>query len=574
MLLVFISLLGTHLHAAQVGAVVTPNPVPVGEGATYQLQVINAQPDVLPVFPEIPGLEISYGGQNRSSKTVINNGRMQNYTTLVYQWKLIPRQEGVFLIPAISFKIDRKVHRTSAVQLRVTKGIDYSQYAFIQLNLSKQSFFEGEPFSFSIDLYEQNARVEKGPDLLSDGFVVQRISDNLRQNRKVIGTKAYNVWSLDYIARAVRHGELQLGPVSWPAALVFRQQSRSRSVFNSFFNDNSKRRDIVLKAGQTPIQIKPLPEQDRPQSFNGAIGQYEIEMEATPLQVTEGDPLTVYIRIRGEGPLEAIPMPPVDHWKSFKTYPPSATTELADNTGLKGVRVFELVTIPQKATITELPSLEFSYFDTVEGAYRSLVHPAIPLKVLPSQIVSSNAGSSQSNYDVMGLPKPKPKDLVPIKAFLGKVVAKESPWVLQSSFYWAQLVPPILLGLAWVVRRQKERSSQDVLGRRRRHVEKFTRKHLPELEKLARKNDSDSFFELLFRLLQTRLSQSMDLPAASITEAVLDEPQRVGNISNSDVELLHTLFQACNQARYAPIDSSQQLAEYASQCKDVLTRLA
>ena len=579
-MLPFLLLCLAFMHALEAaeqvrtGVSLSPAKVPAGETAVYQLQVINGRPDQLPEFPIIDGLDIDFAGQQSSSNTRISQGRMISVVSLIYQWRIVPRKEGVFLIPPLEFKVGGKIQKTQSAQLSVTKGIDYSQYAFIQLNLPKREFYEGEPFTFSIDLYEQNARVEKAPDLVSDGFIVQRISDNLRQSRKVVSGATYNVWSLDYIARPVRHGDLELGPVDWPAGLIFRQQSRSRSVFDSFFNDvNARRRDVVLKAGGETLTILPLPVEGRPDSFNGAIGAYTMEVEASPKNLTAGDPLTITITISGNGPLDAVPMPPIDHWEGFKTYPPNASTEPSDKTGLLGTRRFEQVVIPQSSDLKAIPPLEFSFFDPNLKKYRSISQPAIPIKVKANPNAPSMPTQNFAANGEEGLPKPKPKDVVPIKPFLGEVVHLDKPWMLQSRAYGIQVIPLIVLGIAFGVRQLRERSGKDIRGKRKRKVDQFIRKQLPVLETLAQKNDSDGFFELMFRILQERLGQCMDLPAASITESVLDDQHRQLDCSEEDIETLHGLFQACNQARYAPVESTEQLVEYATQCRQILVKL-
>jgi hypothetical protein len=557
----------------RIAASLAPASVPVGETALYQLQIVSGQADKLPEFPSIDGLEVTFKGQQSNSNTRISQGRMERVVSLIYQWNVVPRKEGVFLVPPLEFRVGGKNYKTKATQLSVTRGIDYSKYAFIQLNLPKTEFYEGEPFTFSIDLYEQNARVEKAPDLVSDGFVVQRVTDNLRQGRKVVGNATYNVWSLDYIARPVRHGDLQMGPVDWPAGLIFRQQTRSRSVFDSFFNDNSQRRDVVLKAVGETLTIHPLPEEGRPDSFNGALGNYTMKIDASPTDLTAGDPLTVTITIAGDGPLDTVPMPPIDHWEGFKTYPPNATTDSHDKTGLRGTRIFEQVVIPQSSDLSALPPLEFSYFDPYQKIYRTLFHPAIPILVKANPNAPSMPTQTFEGNGEEGLPKPKPKDVVPIKPFLGEVVSLDKPWMLQSRAYKLQMIPLLVLGVAFGVHQMRERSGKDVRGKRKRQVDQFIRKQLPELARLAQKNDSDAFFELMFRLLQERIGQCLDLPAASITESVLDGQYKHWECAQSDIETLHKLFQACNQARYAPVESSEQLVEYAAQGRDILLRL-
>jgi hypothetical protein len=63
----------------------------------------------------------------------------------------------------------------------------------------------------------------------------------------------------------------------------------------------------------------------------------------------------------------------------------------------------------------------------------------------------------------------------------------------------------------------------------------------------------------LFRLLQEQLGERLDLPASAITEAVIEERLRPARVDEKLVGDLDGLFQACNQARYAPVRSSLEL---------------
>ena len=283
--------------------------------------------------------------------------------------------------------------------------------------------------------------------------------------------------------------------------------------------------------------------------------------------------MTIIISISGNGALDSVPMPPIDHWQGFKTYPSSVTTQQGDKTGLVGIRRFEQVVIPQSSDLKAIPPIEFSFFDTNAKKYRSIKHPAIAIQVKANPNAPTMPSQTLLRNGEEGFPQPKPKDIVPIKPFLGEVVALDNPWMMQSSAYGLQLIPLIFLGIALGVSQFRERSGKDIRGKRKRHVDSFIRKQVPLLDALAQKNDSDGFFELMFRLIQERLGQCMNLPAVSITESVIDDQRGQLDCSEEDIETLHRLFQACNQARYAPIRSTEQLVQYADECRQILMNI-
>ena len=96
---------------------------------------------------------------------------------------------------------------------------------------------------------------------------------------------------------------------------------------------------------------------------------------------------------------------------------------------------------------------------------------------------------------------------------------------------------------------------------------------LDELRGLASQNKSDEFFATLFRLLQEQLGERLDLPASAITEAVIDERLRPRGVRAELLASLHELFQTCNLARYAPIQSSQELAAIIPKLESALNEL-
>jgi hypothetical protein len=96
---------------------------------------------------------------------------------------------------------------------------------------------------------------------------------------------------------------------------------------------------------------------------------------------------------------------------------------------------------------------------------------------------------------------------------------------------------------------------------------------LAELDKLAREGDATAFFAHAFRLLQEQLGERLDLPAAAITEAVIEERLRPAGVPEAVMKDLHELFQACNQARYARVVERKDLPGVARRIEAVLDQV-
>jgi len=225
--------------------------------------------------------------------------------------------------------------------------------------------------------------------------------------------------------------------------------------------------------------------------------------------------------------------------------------------GVQGTKTFEQVVVPQSADIKELPSVKFSFFDPDRKSYRTMSQPAIPLIVRPAgsspaPTILSGAKSGQDNTAA--------QDIVHIKVRLGAIAQMGAPLVRQPWFLALQAVPILGLISAAVWRRRTDQLANNPRLRRRRLVAEITRTGLKELNLLAGAKKSDEFFATLFRLMQEQLGERLDLPASSITEAVIEEQLLHRRVPKNVLDPLQELFQACNLARYAPVKSSQELA--------------
>jgi hypothetical protein len=326
-----------------------------------------------------------------------------------------------------------------------------------------------------------------------------------------------------------------------------------------------------LHADVVPIESLPLPKDDVPAGFSGAVGDYTLELSASPTNVAVGDPITVTIQLAGKGALDSVTLPEPDNWQQFKLYPPTSDYQPADPLGMTGTRTFKLTAVPESTEVHQLPPFAFTYFDPGPGKYRTLTRPAVPLVVRPSAAslpppvlpgVTASSDNPTTNLDILH-----------IKPFLGAVAQLQPPLVAQPWFLALQSVPVVAwLGLL-VRRRQSEKLAANPRLRRQRQVEGIVRAGLKQLRQAAAANEPAEFFATLFRLLQERLGERLDLPASAITEAVLEERLRPLGVPDETLERLRGLFHACNQARYAPQSSNEELVSLIPQVESALAEL-
>ena len=529
----------------------------LGEQATLSLRFEGVQPQDAPSLPGIAGLKFQYVGPS-SSFSFING---QTSSSITYNYIVTAQRDGEFTIPAMRANIPGQQLASAPLKLVVTKASapppdavsSGSEVAFMKFVFPKNKIYVGEPAVGRLELYLRDDVQNFGNFQLTgsatDGFSPGKTTELQNQRRRVqVGNRVYTVIPLAVPLTAVRSGPLTLGPFAASAVVV---------LPNGFFGEQKQ---AVLATEAVNVQSLPLPEENRPANFSGAIGDFKMTATAGPTTLTVGDPITVRVQISGHGALDLVTLPAQDAWRDFKTYPPTTKLETGDQFGFQGAKTFEQIISPQNSDVHELPALTFSFFNPDDGQYHTLTKPPVALTIkaagtspLPTLAATKNPAPENQT----------PQDILPNKEKLGTLATTTVPLAAQPVFLAVQSVPVLAFLAAFIWRKRTDNLANNPRLRRQRAVAQLVRDGLNDLKKFAAANKSDEFFALLFRLLQEQLGERLDCPASAITENVIEEQPVLRGAPITTLDGLRELFQLCNQARYAPVRGSGELNSVA-----------
>ena len=572
------------LLAASFTATLDRETITVGESAILSLKFEGGEPRQMPAPPAIANLQIV--GEGSSRNISILNGQVSS--TVSQNFTLTPTQPGDFTIPSLRAEVGGQILTTPALKLKAVKasaaagGATGEQLAFFKLFVPKKEVYVGEVFAieFQVHIREGVANAENilqnfdayaGCPLKAEGVSILKTAHAQRRRGRV-GNANYSVATLVTSLSPVKTGTLNIGSMDVNLTLQLPVGNRRRDMFDPFgmFQQFEERRASLTAETET-LTALPLPRENIPTNFIGAVGSYSMTVSAGPTNVATGDPITVKIQVSGRGALDALALPEQNAWRDFKAYPPTTKVDTTDALGLQGTKTFEQVVVPQSADIKTLPPFSFSFFDPDRKSYRTLTQPGVPVVVRPGgstpapTVVAANRSAPDN--------PPPAQDIVHIKPRLGALAQIGPPLVQQPWFLALQAIPVLawLSALAW--RKRTENLANNPRLRRQRQVAQIIRRGLLELRQFASENRSDDFFATLVRLLQEQLGERLDLPASAITEAVIEEHLRPRNVAEDTLAQLHELFQTCNLVRYAPIKSSQELAAIIPKLEIVLRAL-
>jgi tetratricopeptide (TPR) repeat protein len=540
--------------------------ISLGDTATLSMTFTEGTPRAQPTVPPIDGLRFGMAGASQET-TIINS---QVTFISVYTLDLIPMRTGDFTIPALTAEVNGLRLASRPLKLRVARGNPPQaggapEAAFVRIVPSATNVYLGQATPVEVQCYfsdNVDRRSIQLPQLDNGSFIVGNMPNNPPQSRIRRGNVIYTWLNFRLAVTATRTGLQTLGPATWTVAVYSGQQ-----VFPGMWTGGERQLNVTSDAPE--INVLPIPTNGAPPAFNGAVGNFTLaQYEASPVSVGVGDPITLKIRIAGEGSFDTVMLPANEQgWREFKTYPPTAKLDLSDPLQLQGSKYFEQVITPLNDEIREIPPFAFSFFDPAAGQFRTLTHPAIPLAVhataatpQPTVIASGTTPEGQAQN----------QEIVHIKPEPGRVRAPAPPLVRQPLFLTLQALPPLAWICALLWRRQKDKLANSPRLRRRREVERLVRQGLAELPARAAANEFEEFYTTVLRLLREQLGERLDLPAPALTEAVLDE---VKELDDAGRALLRELFRACDQYHYTPEHSSQELASLIPKVKTALAAL-
>ncbi|MBT4139715.1 MAG: hypothetical protein HOE48_17485 [Candidatus Latescibacteria bacterium] len=600
--LIFLILWGAQDAGAQVSieASVDRSQVEVGEVIQLTVAVVAGQISGLPA-PQLPtpqGLQLVGSTSSTSTSISIVNGAMSTTRTTTYVFSFKAEKEGAFILGPIKVTHDGNTYQSSA-RVEVVKGtgrpkttpssssgqsFNSSQLREIEENLfllavpDKESVYVGEQVGVAYKLYTRYdvRNVHYGHIPTFTGFWAETVFDAKRLNmqRETVDGRVYNVAELKRLALfPTTRGMHLLDQLEVVCDVPL--QTRSRSLFgldpfDSF--DPFRTQQVTVRSGDLAIEVKPLPS-GAPQGFLGAVGRFNITVDATPTTVLTGDPIAVKVNIVGVGNLQSISEPIRPDDAQFRFYDPKTNLETQVQGGnYGGEKTFEYVMIPEKAGAVTLPPFQLAFFDPVRKQYETVSSKSVALTVTPNaNATQPEVLASREEVRLLG------QDIRYIKPDRERLI-DQSSLLYQSGGYWLLQVLPVLgVVVAYVYRKHQDRLTGDVAYARRRRAHSEARKCLTEAARLMQGGDSAKFHAELHRSVAQFLADRLNRSAAGLTAEEAATALRVQNVQDDLIVKIRQLFQQCDMARFAPVQAEteqmRELYENAASLIDDLERV-
>lgn len=463
---------------------------------------------------------------------------------------------------------------------------------FVKVDVDKTSLFEGEQLTATYKLYTRlptNSSVTKVPAF--KGFSAKDIElpNPPQASEEMVNGIPYRVFVIrKTMLFPMQSGTLELDPVevdNHVRLVKLVKGKRHSDPFGDIFNDPAFRdqfndpffdeffnrpeveyQDVPYKIQTAPVKVtvKPLPVDSRPDSYNGAVGKFNMTATVDKNSLSTDDALTLKVTISGQGNVNLLNAPKVEIPASFEKYDPKVTDNIEKNSNpLSGSRTFEYVLMPVEAGDHTIPPVQFSYFDADTKTFKTVSSSAFNIHVIAGK---------QSKHDKEDFSLNK-NSISPNNNGVLKWVKHNTYFITSIWFYLLLLLPVLALVGAWLYRRRQDYNQHNAAFLKHRYANKVALKRLELAARYLKEGKDKAFYEETSRAVWGYLSNKLHVPFADLSKQIIQDKLAQHQISEQYTADLFDLLDNCEMALYTPNHNNSKMQGTYEQAVQVISKL-
>lgn len=518
------------------------------------------------------------GGPNTSVSNYSRNG--QRSFSKTYSYFLAPKKRGNFTIKQATIEIDGETYKTFPITINVTAAVnkpngnpDASDIASDNIHLvaevSNANPYLNEAITVVYKLYVS----------LETGVSNWREKDNPRYNdfwSQNIEIKGLNIQKGEYKGEEYRYvvlkktvlypqktGALKLEPLVLD--LTVEVPTNRRDIFGRPLMTKVPK---IVTAGSRTINVKPLPEQEKPSDFKGAVGDFSFKVTTSKTQLNATESLQAKIEVSGKGNLKLFELPKLTVPSSLEVYEPEHKENVRTNlSGMQGNISDTYTIVPQYRGKYPVPSISFSYFDTETESYKRITSDEIVIDVLEGPTATTNNNENTTASDKQAV-NTNVNTFAFIKTSSDWSNVKTEPFFKSKGFWSLVLLPFLAIPLAIIVRRKKDERNADVQGNRIRKADRLARKYLSEAKKALGKKEA--FYLALEKALHNYLKAKLNIETSDFNKEKIESLLAERHVENDVILDFISILENCELARYTPITQVTMQNDYDKAARTIL----
>lgn len=558
--------------------------VAADEQAVLQIEISGPVQDLPnPILPDLQKIEIY--SQGRSSNISIVNGQVSSSVT--YRYILIPQQPGTYPISGISLQYNGKTYSGNAVTLTVTaagsqtqnrlqqratesdgSGKDY----FLELSVDDKNPYVGQQVIMTLKLFIA-VQFYGSPSLeepSTTGFWTEVLGNKTPYYQKM-NNRTYRVIERKYAIFPSQSGPLTIGRATITATVAVR--SRQRDPFDMFGDLFGQGQQVQIRSEPLRVIARELPAQGKPSDFSGTVGKYSMSASVNKTMTEAGQPVTLTIKISGNGNIKSVAEPVIPESQDFRVYKSGSNEQMNKSADqLSGTKVIEQVFIPKRPGEMTIPALSLNFFDPGKGTYQTVGTNEIKITATKPEgyAVSPDLPVAPPGVTIGS----QSADIRFIKNDPGKLRPKGELLITNPLYLSLNAFPVVLLAGAIVMRRRREHMAANVGLFRQRTAGRQAKKRLSKARSFATPEHSQKFHAELSLALVSYVADKLNVSPHGLTSDRIGELLAEKSVDPSlTAEMLGVLRQ-CDFARFSSAGvSGESMAKALASAENLMTRM-
>ena len=518
--------------------------------------------------PSFNGFQV-VGGPNQSISNSWVNGKRTFSKT--YTYFLTPERKGKLKIGQAQITIDDEVFKSVPIDVTVTAAVknpgetdqdlvNIEDNLHLVAEISKASPYLNEAVTVVYKLYFRsplsisNPREVDTPTFSNFWSHIIRIPQ-LRVEQGTYKGESYNVvvWR-KAVLYPQKTGAMDIEPLT--VRLNVDIPTRRRDFFG-----NRVYRPVqhTLTSGTRKLRVKPLPESGKPESFNGAVGKFELDLILSKESLKASESFQAQLKLSGQGNLKLVQLPQLVLPGTMEVYEPEHSEQVKTYlSGMRGSIQDQYTVVPQYQGQYPIPPVEFSYFDPKEEVYKSIRTAALSVDVYDGPVAQTPTNPLTGASVKKEVPQTNTFRFIGLNTALQPI---NGVYFWNSGLFYGLLVLPFLIYfIIWMVIRKQQAFQSDRVAVLQRESNRLAKKYLSSAQKSL--NDKGHFYEALeramFQYLRSKLRIEMDGFSKERIASILAERK----VAAEDIKALQSLLMRCDQARFTPLEASAMENDY------------
>ncbi len=479
------------------------------------------------------------------------------------------------------FPREPRTHRFDDYILKKGENVNdkVEKNLFVKLDVSKTSCFVGEPITAAYKLYTRlrsESTVTSAPSF--NGFSVSELELNNNSSSSVekYNGRDYNVYTLRKVQLyPLQPGIVKLDPVVADNKVTFIKSEYAGAQNGDMFYDMLQNfadatspqdaiieKHVTLQSKPVEIDVKPLPQENKPPDFKGAVGNFTIQSSLQKDNITTDDAGNLKITIGGTGNIQLINAPKINWPEGMDGYDAKITDDInKSSVPMRGSKTFLYpFTVSRKGTYN-IPRVSFSFFDPASSAYKTLSTERLVATVTKGKGIPNN---------------PYVKNKVTDNA-------TETDFFGDYDLYLSIGILLIAGVLFWRFQKSSKKGEETLKEKMEKDneadsIEKEDEFIIPinplqEAHEKLMAEDSIGFYSVLDASFKKYLSAKFKVPSEELSRKRLNEEVDKCNVGLGTSLMLSSLMEDLELNLYAPPSNANHLKEVYEKASEVVSLL-